>query len=87
MAAFIHRAKLAHAMIDLLEGNITFWPYMALVDAFQHWIYENPKEGSDASKCEEKWAELWDRFIPGIDYSGLEDAKRNLLASAIAYLQ
>jgi len=63
-------------MLELLEGNITFWPYMALVDAFQHWIYENPNEGSDASKCEEKWAELWDRFIPGIDYSGLEDARR-----------
>jgi oligoendopeptidase F len=73
---FYTESEGARAMLELLEGNITFWPYMALVDAFQHWIYENPNEGSDASKCEEKWAELWDRFIPGIDYSGLEDARR-----------
>ena len=53
-----------------------FWPYMALVDAFQHWAYENPTDGLDASKCESKWGELWDRFMIGIDYSGCEDAKK-----------
>ncbi len=73
---FYTDSEAARAMIELLEGFITFWPYMALVDAFQHWIYENPAEGSIASKCEERWVELWDRFMPGIDYSGLEDHKR-----------
>ena len=66
----------ARTMIELLEGIITFLPYMALVDAFQHWIYENPRVSSDASKCEEKWAELWDPFMVSIDYSGLEDVKK-----------
>jgi len=66
----------ARTMIELLEGIITLLPYIALVDAFQHWIYENPSVSSDASKCEEKWAELWDRFMIGIDYSGLEDFKK-----------
>lgn len=69
-------SEAARAMIELLETIITFWPYMALVDAFQHWIYENPADGSMAAKCEEKWAELWDRFMIGIDYAGLEDAKK-----------
>ena len=73
---FYTESEGARAMIAHLEEIITFWPYMALVDALQHWIYENPEDGSDASKCEEKWAELWDRFQPGIDYSGLEDAKK-----------
>ena len=73
---FYSDSEAARAMIELLEGIICFWPYMALVDAFQHWIYENPAESSIASKCEEKWAQLWDRFMVGIDYSGLEDAKR-----------
>jgi oligoendopeptidase F len=73
---FYTESEGARAMIELLETGITFWPYMALVDAFQHWIYENPGDGSNASKCEEKWAELWDRFMPGIEYSGLEDAKK-----------
>ena len=66
----------ARTMIELLEGIIIFLPYMALVDAFQHWIYENPGLSAEASQCEEKWAELWDRFMVGIDYSGLEDAKK-----------
>lgn len=73
---FYTESEAARAMIDNLEGIIKFWPYMALVDAFQHWIYENPQQGLDASKCEEQWAELWDRFMPGIDYSGLEDARK-----------
>jgi oligoendopeptidase F len=73
---FYTESEAARAMIENLEGSITFWPYMALVDAFQHWIYEHPAESSDASKCEEKWAELWDRYMPGIDYSGLEAARK-----------
>jgi len=66
----------ARARISHLESFIVFLPYMALVDAFQHWIYENPTEASDGVKCEEKWGELWDRFMKGIDYSGLEKYKK-----------
>jgi oligoendopeptidase F len=49
---------------------------MALVDAFQHWIYENPTKASNGLNCEEKWGELWDRFMKGIDYSGFEKDKK-----------
>ncbi|HAV76054.1 MAG TPA: M3 family oligoendopeptidase [Anaerolineae bacterium] len=66
----------ARAMIGQLEFYIKFFPYMALVDAFQHWVYENPMEASNISKCNDKWSELWDRFMAGVDYSGLEDSKR-----------
>lgn len=73
---FYTDSEAARAMIELLEGFITFWPYMAVVDAFQHWVYENPIEGSDATKCENKWGEFWDRFMIGIDYSEWEDRKK-----------
>lgn len=73
---FFTKQDAAHNLINQLEGIITFWPYMALVDAFQHWVYENPKAGSSASTCEERWAKLWDRFMPGIDYAGLEESKK-----------
>jgi oligoendopeptidase F len=66
----------ARALIGQLELNMFFWPYMALVDAFQHWVYENPKKGSDVSLCNDKWGEMWDRFMPGIDYAGLAQAKK-----------
>jgi oligoendopeptidase F len=65
------RARIAH-----LESFIAFWPYMALVDSFQHWIYDNPTTATDGTKCEEKWGELWDRFMKGIDYSGFEKNKK-----------
>jgi len=64
------RARIAH-----LESFIAFLPYMALVDTFQHWIYENPVEASDGIKSEEKWGDHWDRFMKGIDYSGFEKDK------------
>jgi oligoendopeptidase F len=72
---FYTKEESARARISHLESNITFWPYMALVDAFQHWIYENPEEASDGQRCEIKWGELWDRFMTGINYSGFEKYK------------
>ena len=65
----------ARARIEHLEESILFWPYMAVVDAFQHWVYENPQDGSDPAKCDAVWSALWDRFMKGVDWSGLEDAK------------
>lgn len=73
---FYTESEAARAWLEHLEGIINFWPYMALVDAFQHWIYENPRDGSDPILCENQWEELWDRFMPYVDYSGLEDAKK-----------
>ena len=73
---FYTEAEAARARLEHLEGIITFWPYMAQVDAFQHWIYENPQDSSDPIQCENKWGELWDRFMAYVDYSGLEDAKK-----------
>jgi oligoendopeptidase F len=49
-------------------------PYMAVVDAFQHWAYTNPKDGRDPAKCDATWGDLWARFMPGEDWSGLDDA-------------
>jgi oligoendopeptidase F len=68
-------AESARARIEHLEGNILFWPFMAVVDAFQHWVYENPAQGSDPESCDSKWAELWQRFIPVVDWSGLEQER------------
>lgn len=63
----------ARARIEHLEGNITFWAYMAVVDAWQHWAYTCGDDVLDPAKCDAKWAELYNRFMQGIDYSGLDD--------------
>jgi oligoendopeptidase F len=65
----------ARVRIENLELAINFWPYMAVVDAFQHWAYENHAAASDPANCDAKWGELWDRFMVGQDWSGLEDAR------------
>ena len=72
---FYTDAEAARARIEHLEGMILFWPFMAAVDLFQHWVYENTKAGADPEACDKKWAELWDRFIPGVDWTGLEEIK------------
>lgn len=65
-------ADAARARIEHLESDILFWPYMAVVDAFQHWVYENPDAAMEPSNCDAKWSELWNRFMVGVDWSGLE---------------
>jgi oligoendopeptidase F len=71
---FYSQEEAARARIEQLEEVITFWPYMAVVDAFQHWVYENPQEAANADQCDAEWGALWQRFMPDVDWSGLEDA-------------
>ena len=68
-------SEAARAQSEHLEQSLLFWPYMAMVDAFQHWAYENPQAGKDPDACDEKWSALEDRFRPYIDWSGYEDVK------------
>ena len=69
---FYSAAEAARARIEHLEGMLVFWPYMAVVDAFQSWTYTHP-EGADPRACDAKWAELWHTYKQGVDYSGIED--------------
>jgi oligoendopeptidase F len=64
----------ARARITFLTEAIWFWPYMAVVDAFQHWVYQNPSEAAEPSACDACWAQLWGRFMRGQDWSGLDEA-------------
>ncbi|MFM8320950.1 MAG: M3 family oligoendopeptidase [Chloroflexota bacterium] len=63
------RFRIAH-----LEQALTFWPYMAVVDSFQHWVYTHPEQAGEAAYCDAKWLELWWRYLPGVDWTGLEEA-------------
>lgn len=66
----------AQARRDHLERILLFWPYMAVVDSFQHWVYTHHDEAAEPAACDAKWAELWDRFIPAVDWSGFEAEKQ-----------
>jgi len=65
----------ARARVEHLGRNLLFWPYMAVVDIFQHWVYENHQAASDPTNCDAKWGELWERFMPGVDWSDLDQER------------
>jgi oligoendopeptidase F len=73
--AFYSPEEAARAWIEHLESAISFWPYMAVVDAWQHWAYTHSQQATDPAACDAAWNELWDRFMPPLDWSGLEDIK------------
>ncbi len=70
---FFTEEEAAGWFVGHLEKIILFWPYMAVVDAFQHWAYLHIDEAVDAAKCDAKWQELWQIYLPQIDFSGFED--------------
>ncbi len=70
---FYSRADAARARLEHLERSLLFWPYMAVVDAFQHWVYEHPDAARDPQACDRTWRALWQRFMVGVDWSGFEE--------------
>lgn len=42
--------------------------YVSVVDAFQHWVYQNPDATPDGR--DQAWIRLQDTYMPGIDWSG-----------------
>ena len=52
-----------------IAGSLSFLPYGALVDHFQHWVYENPNALPEERK--EKWLELEAIYQPDKDYDDL----------------
>ncbi|MCB1216760.1 M3 family oligoendopeptidase [bacterium] len=56
-----------------LEYIIFTWVMIAVGDALQHWIYSNPEQAKDAANVSAKYLELFQRYYPEVDISGLED--------------
>jgi M3 family oligoendopeptidase len=47
--------------------------YIAIVDEFQHWVYENPN--ATPTERDVAWSRIWDIYKPGIDFTGCEEYK------------
>ena len=69
---FDNEADLNRAKEHQLERTITIFPWIAIIDKFQHWVYEHP-----AHTIEERtqtWTSILKEFSTGsIDYSGLDE--------------
>lgn len=59
-----------------LEGVIEVLPWIARIDAFQHWIYTHPQHSAEERSA--YWLELEKRFGAPLDWSGYESARESI---------
>ena len=59
---------------QFFERIVSFFPYMARIDAFQHHVYTHADEGLES--WNDHWQSLTRRFAPEVDYDGIEKHDR-----------
>jgi oligoendopeptidase F len=60
------------SMRDMLERTVLLFPWVATVDAFQHWLYTHP--GHSRAERSRAWVGTFKRFQPDTDFTGHEEA-------------
>jgi oligoendopeptidase F len=73
---FFSEADAERARRELLEGVITMLPWIAQIDAFQHWVHLHPDHTRQDRTA--AWLALEDRFGGAADWSGLEEVRASL---------
>lgn len=66
---------LRRAQLEQLESVVKVLPWIATIDAFQHWIYTHPEH--TVTERTEEWLAISKRFGTGMtDFSGYEEAQQ-----------
>lgn len=74
---FTDRDDLKRAKLEHLEDLIETLPWVATIDKYQHWIYENPNHTVVQRK--QNWNRILDEFADQVtDWGDLEDGKNFL---------
>ncbi len=73
---FFSTADAERARRELLEGVISMLPWIAQIDAFQHWVYLNP--GHSSTERTKAWLDLDARFGGALDWSGIEGSRAHM---------
>ncbi|MEM9886387.1 MAG: M3 family oligoendopeptidase [Bacteroidota bacterium] len=69
---FSSPTDLKRAKIWLLENILQLLPWIATIDAFQHWIYTHPKHTAEERRL--RWLSILNEFSsPAVDRSDLEE--------------
>lgn len=72
---FDDKEELKRAKEQQLERVITIFPWIATIDKFQHWIYENPNHTEEERATQ--WVSILEEFSsPVIDFSGLDEYRK-----------
>lgn len=73
---FENKDDLLRAREHQLERVITIFPWIATIDKFQHWVYENPQH--TVEERTKRWVEINNEFSSSVvDWTGLENYKSN----------
>ena len=73
---FDTESDLLRAKEHQLERVITIFPWIAIIDKFQHWVYENPSHTNEERS--KQWLDILAEFKDDVlDYSGLEVYRNN----------
>ena len=73
---FDNEDDLRRAKQHQLERVITIFPWIATIDKFQHWVYENPAH--TLVEREENWRSILNDYTSiAVDVSGLEEYRRH----------
>ncbi|MCX8104155.1 MAG: M3 family oligoendopeptidase, partial [Candidatus Bipolaricaulota bacterium] len=75
LTAFYSPEQAERSAREHLEGIVNLLPWVATIDAFQHWVYMNPKH--TVAEREAYWLELRRRFGGIENWAGYEEAQRN----------
>ncbi len=68
---------LKRAKREQLKRSLSVLPWVATIDRFQHWVYENPNHTEEQRY--EKWLEIMNTFGSSvIDWSGYDEVLKNL---------
>jgi oligoendopeptidase F len=74
---FEKESDLNRAIEHQLERTITIFPWIAIIDKFQHWIYTHVGHTDDERT--NAWIEILNEFSTGItDWSGFEDYRSHM---------
>lgn len=76
LGEFFSTADAERARRELLEGVISMLPWIAQIDAFQHWVYLNP--GHSSAERTKAWLDLDARFGGALDWSGIEGSRAHM---------
>ncbi|MCC6464688.1 MAG: M3 family oligoendopeptidase, partial [Planctomycetes bacterium] len=71
---FYQGAELPRARVEFFKDLLTFLPWYATIDQFQHWVYTHP--GHSRAERDRAWQDVFTRFNPSANWSGLEPFRR-----------
>lgn len=73
---FDSEEELNRAKEQQLERVLTIFPWIATIDKFQHWVYENPQHSREERIA--NWRRILDEFTPeSLDTTGLDEYRNH----------